>query len=131
MQHAGTSSAKFGRVIIDLVPGGEAGVQVTVTRTCDKPEIVRYADRVLEALSQVSPGFTIKRETNAPGPTISSTTRRRGGPAGTPEDKKIAIIKGWLKVRGGMNQETYAQSRGVAPSTLRRWMRQLREQGKL
>jgi hypothetical protein len=63
--------------------------------------------------------------------TLQLPAGKRGGPVGTPENQKVDTVKGWLEVRGQMNQELYAQSRGVAPSTLRRWTRELRVKGKL
>jgi hypothetical protein len=56
---------------------------------------------------------------------------RRGGPAGTPEDQRLQIVRGWLDVQGRMNQEVYAGSQGIAVSTLRRWMRAFQEAHKL
>ncbi len=57
--------------------------------------------------------------------------RRRGGPIATPEDQMIEIVNGWLKAQGEETQECYCSRKGIAPSTLRNWVRQLRAKGKL
>jgi hypothetical protein len=49
--------------------------------------------------------------------------RRKGGPVPTPDHQKQALIQGWLAVQGHMSQVAYCDSKGISPSTLRKWMR--------
>jgi hypothetical protein len=57
--------------------------------------------------------------------------RRKGGPLGTPEEEKIAYVTGWENVQGNETQEAYCSRKGISPSTLRRWKRELISEGKL
>jgi hypothetical protein len=105
---------------------------VTVTRARDDPAVMNYIEAVLQ---QIARGWPVVVKQTVRSKTVTITLQlpagKRGGPIGTPDDQKVDTIKGWLEVRGQMNQEVYAQSRGVAPSTLRRWIRELRTKGKL
>jgi len=121
-----------GRVSIDIVSLDRGGFEVTVTRSSDKPEIIEYAESVLKEIVRLTPKVIIRRVSpTSPLVTFKSASPKRGGPAGTPEDQKMRIAAGWLRVQGRINQAVYADSQGVAPSTLRRWIRQLRQEGKL
>lgn len=46
---------------------------------------------------------------------------RRGGPVPMPDDKKWAIVEGWLAVQGRVSQKDYCNSKGIGISTLRKW----------
>jgi hypothetical protein len=122
---------RFGRVLIEIVPHSPAGLEASVTRTCDKPEIVGLAEALVNELVRLSPGIVITRGPMETKTVTSKSIGRRGGPIATPEDQKLKVVKGWLRAQGRLNQEIYAQSRGIAPSTLRRWIHQLRQAGKL
>jgi hypothetical protein len=111
-----------GRLIVELLPAAPGELQVTVTRTCNTPDATASEEALLAEIFRVWPqAVTLSAEAPA----------RRGGPAATPEDRRLQIVRGWLGVQGRMNQEVYAGSRGIAVSTLRRWMRQLQEDRKL
>jgi len=120
------------QIRIEIVPLARGGLGVTVTRARDDPAVMNLIEAVLRQIAQGWPVVVMK---TAQPETITVSLQppvgKRGGPASTPEDQKIEIVKGWLEVRGRMNQEVYAHSRGVAASTLRRWMHELREAGKL
>jgi transposase-like protein len=57
--------------------------------------------------------------------------RHQGGPRAIADDQKLRIVRGWLQVQGRVNQEIYSQGHGISSATLRRWMRQLEQKGKL
>lgn len=121
-----------GRVLIEIASDKDRGLQVTVMRTCNEPETVEFVEAILQEMIRIAPHAIIKRgspDSMIERPAIAS--HKRGGPAGTPEGQKMKIVRGWLEVRGRMNQEIYSYSQGVTSSTLRRWVRQLRETGKL
>lgn len=56
---------------------------------------------------------------------------RRGGPLPTPEEDKLKIVMEWLTRQGKETQEDFCNRKGVATSTLRAWIRELRAQNKL
>jgi len=56
---------------------------------------------------------------------------RRGGPLPTPEEDKMKIVTEWLTRQGKETQEDFCNRKGVATSTLRAWIRELRAQNKL
>lgn len=121
-----------GRITIEILPPAREQIQVIVTRTCDNPEVIDLEEAVLRTLALLWPGVVIRRGSyESQTVTPEMIRRKRGGPAGTPADQKMKIVRGWLRVQGRVNQEIYARGQGVAPSTLRRWMRQLRHEGKL
>ncbi len=60
----------------------------------------------------------------------NESKRRRGGPLGTPEEKKLEIVREWHEVQGDTSQEIFCNSRGISSSTLRRWEKELKAQGK-
>ncbi len=129
---AGKGYSTPGRIMIEILPSIRKQIQVIVTRTCDNPEVVDLEEAVLRELVLLWPGVIIRRgSSETQTVTREMIRRKRGGPAGTPEDQKMKIVRGWLKVQGRINQEIYSRSQGVAPSTLRRWMRQLRQEDKL
>ncbi len=107
-------------------------IQVTVDRACDEPEIVAYAEALLTEIVRLWPGVVIRSgELEHAFGSRESRKSQRGGPVATPEGQRIQIVRGWFRVQGQVNQEIYAQSQGIAPSTLRRWIRELRDEGKL
>lgn len=57
--------------------------------------------------------------------------KRGGGPRATPLNEQLRIVKGWLRVMGRINKETYAASQGIDQSTLYRWEKSLEKQGLL
>lgn len=57
--------------------------------------------------------------------------RRRGGPEPVPDEERLRIIQGWYASKGHLLQEDYAPSQWIDASTLRRWIRELRAEGKL
>ncbi len=120
------------QIRIEIVPYASGGMEVMVTWVHDDPAVMNYLKAVLEEIAQGRP-VVVMRTARPETVTIAVQlpVGKRGGPAGTPEDQKMEIVKGWLEVRGRMNQEVYARSRGVASSTLRRWMQELREASKL
>ncbi len=132
MQQAAAATHKFGRVLIEIRPHSPDGLEASVTRTCNKPEIIELAEALVKELVRLSPGIVIKKALPESKPVIAEREgRRRGGPVPTPQDEKMKVVKGWLQVQGRVNQELYARRQGIAPSTLRRWIRQLRREGKL
>ncbi len=121
-----------GRLIIEILPVTPERIEVTVTRTCDNPVVIDSEEELLKVIVRLWPGAVIKRaQPMAPAAASYPTRTRRGGPAGTPEARRIQIVRGWLRVQGRMTQEIYASRQGVAASTLRRWRRQLDADGKL
>ena len=63
--------------------------------------------------------------------TTKKQEKRGGGPLGTDEEKRVEICKGWLEVKGRNPKRVYCQLHGVSVSTLDRWVRQLKADGKL
>ncbi len=123
---------KLGRIFIEITSQSPETIQVTVNRDCHDPAIMAYAEALFTEIVRLWPGHVVWHvESERSLGSTPSTKQRRGGPAGTPQDQRIQIVRGWFNVRGQVNQEIYAQSQGVAPSTLRRWIRQLRDEGKL
>lgn len=57
--------------------------------------------------------------------------KRRGGPEATPEEDRLRIVRGWEDQKGRMLQEVYAATYGIDATTLRRWRRELKNEGKL
>jgi hypothetical protein len=59
--------------------------------------------------------------------------RRGGGPEPPTLEEKIRMVARWFKIRGkrAQTQEGYCADIGIAPSTLRSYIRELRELGKL
>ena len=112
-----------GRALLELrlLPSEE--LQVRVLRLCENPRMQDLVEWTVGQLRVHAPTVRVL-PADPPRP-------KRGGPAGTPEDKKISIAKGWLKGQGHINQEVYARTEGISPATLRRWMRELRETGEL
>ncbi len=128
MRRIQKSKKRAGRVRIDLVSAGSGNVLVTVARACNDPAVLKLADELLDGIARHS-NVTIKNiEPEVP---LSVLARRRGGPAGMPETQRIEIVKGWFKVRGRTKEVDYARSRGISPATLRRWIRELLQAGKL
>lgn len=111
-----------GQIIIKILALPSQQIQVTVIGTCTNPAVIEFLEAVLGEMGQRWPQVVIRRV---------EATKKRGGPIGTPEDQRIKIVRGWLRVQGRMNQEIYANSQGIAPSTLRRWQRELGDKGKL
>lgn len=56
---------------------------------------------------------------------------RRGGPLPMPDSDKEKIVKEWLVAQGKETQENFCNRKGVATSTLRAWIRELRAKNKL
>ncbi len=120
------------QIRIEIAPHASGGLEAKVTQVYDDPVVMSYLEAVLGEIARGQP-VVVMRTARSETVTVALQlpVGKRGGPAGTPEDQKMEIVKGWLEVRGRMNQEVYAHSRGVASSTLRRWMRELREASKL
>ncbi len=128
MRRIQKSKKRAGRVRIDIVSAGTGNVLVTVARACNNPAVLKLADELLGQIAR-HPNVTIKNiEPEVP---LSALVGRRGGPAGMPENQRIEIVRGWFKVRGRIKEVDYAQSRGISPATLRRWIRELLQAGKL
>ncbi|HEY4667617.1 MAG TPA: hypothetical protein VIH26_09985 [Anaerolineales bacterium] len=121
-----------GRLIIEVFPLTPERIEVAVTRTCDNPVVIDAEEELMKEIVRLWPQAVIRRE-QPQVPTVSPSPPggKRGGPAGTPENQRIKIVRGWLRVQGRTHQEVYASSQDISTSTLRRWMRQLREEGKL
>ncbi len=123
---------KFGRIFIEIISQSPETIQVTVSRACDEPEIVAYVEALRAEIVRLWPGAVVWGGESEYGlVSWESPKSQRGGPVGTPEDQRLRIVRGWFDVRGQVNQEIYAQNQGIAPSTLRRWIRELRDEGKL
>ncbi len=107
-------------------------IEVIVTHTGDDLSFMSCIDMLLKEIVKCWPVVHVKVSQSLTDQLAPDRTPgKRGGPIGTPKPQQIEIVRGWLAVQGHMNQEVYAQSRGVAASTLRRWMRELRVEGKL
>jgi len=117
---------------IEIVTVAPEQVEVTVIHRDGDPLLLRCVDRLVQEIARCRPLAPVKIDQpvseSAP---PSRTNGRRGGPSGTPKTQQLEIVQGWLAIQGRMNQEVYAQSRGVAASTLRRWLRDFRVEGKL
>ncbi len=118
-----------GRVRIDIASTGAGGIQVTVARACNNPTVLKLVDEALEDISRRYPKVVIKEV--QPDVPLSALVGKRGGPAGTPENKRIEIVKDWFKAQGRIKEVDYAASHGISPATLRRWTRELVKAGKL
>ena len=117
---------------IEIVSVMPERVEVTVTQTGDDPLLTSCIDIMLKAIAKCWPTVQVRiGQSSTEQPTQYHAHGKRGGPIGTPEPRRLEIVRGWLAAQGQMNQEVYAQSRGVATSTLRRWMHELRAVGKL
>jgi hypothetical protein len=101
---------------------------LTLRLGCDEPRVVELLEHLLAVIMDIWPQARVTavsmQETAGDG-------ARRGGPCGTPKSQRQEVVEGWLRLRGRMNQEVYAQGRGISPATLRRWMRELRDADKL
>lgn len=118
-----------GRVRIDITSSGPDSIQVTVARSCNNPMTLELVDEILDEIFLRRPKVVVKNvEPDTP---LSAVSQKRGGPAGMPDEKRKEIIQGWFKVQGRMKQVQYANSRGISPATLRRWIREMRDTGKL
>lgn len=121
-----------GRIIVELIPVASRRVEVIVTRTCDTPVAIDAEEALLKAIVRLWPEAVVRREPpKALAAAYTPPGTKRGGPIGTPDHQRLQIVRGWLRMQGQMNQEIYASSQGIAASTLRRWLRQLREEDKL
>ncbi len=115
--------------IVSLTP---ERVEVMVTHANDDPLFMSRIDRMMREMVECWPIVHVKISPSSTEElTPDHAHGKRGGPIGTPDSQRFEIVRGWLAIQGRMNQEVYAQSRGVAASTLRRWMRELRAEGKL
>jgi hypothetical protein len=118
-----------GQVRIEIASSDPDSIQVTVARSCNNPVILELVDEILNEIYLRRPKVVVKNaEPDAP---LGPTSQKRGGPAGMPDEKRIEIVQGWFKVQGRMKQALYANSQGISPATLRRWIREMRETGKL
>lgn len=129
MRHSGHATRPSGRVRIDITSSGPDSIQVLVARSCNNPAILELVDEILDEIFVRRPKVLVKNV--EPGVPFSATSQKRGGPAGMPDEKRIEIVQGWFKVQGRMKQVLYANSQGISPATLRRWVREMREAGKL
>lgn len=116
----------IGRATIELVmlPSGEA--QVRVMRWCDKPTMVETVTAMLTAVEHLPHVVVTPFD-----PDELLRKRHKGGPIPPSDTEKLRIVREWLKVQGQMNQKVFARQHSISPATLRRWMRQLEEQGRL
>jgi hypothetical protein len=112
-------------LLVSIMPPMQEGEGTANLMVKDRRTITDDCRTPVKAISQVA-RYLAKWGTEA-------MTRRRGGPEPTPEEDKVKIVKGWREVKGTgkMTQETYALSRWIDPRTLRRWERELEEEGKL
>ncbi len=117
---------------IEIVSVTPERVEVTVTHADDDPLLMSCTDLILREIAKCWPMVHVKiGQSSTERLTPHRAHGKRGGPIGTPKPQRLEIVRGWLAMQGRMNQEVYAQSRGVAASTLRRWMHELRIEGKL
>lgn len=117
---------------IEIVSLAPERVEVTVTHADDDPLLMSCTDLILREIAECWPIVHVKiSQSSTEERTQDRAHSKRGGPIGTPVSQRLEIVRGWLAIQGQINQEVYAQSRGVAASTLRRWMRELRAEGKL
>ena len=120
------------QIKIEVTPLPGKRIEVTIVYASDDRAIIDGVQAVVSKIVKAWPraGVRIVRsETEST--SLCPTAGKHGGPAGTPENQKQWIVKGWLEIQGRMNQEVYANSNGISSSTLRRWMRELRANGKL
>lgn len=129
MRGARKSGNRSGRIKIDIAHSDPDGIEVTVVRSCDDPVLQNLADEILSDLVRRQPGVIVKR-IESPAPS-SGSSQKRGGPAGLPENKRLEIVRGWYLVQGRVKETTFAHSHNISPSTLRRWIREFRQAGKL
>jgi hypothetical protein len=118
-----------GQVRIEITLSDPDSIQVTVARSCNDPVILELVDEILDEIFLRRPKVVVK--TAEPDAPLGATSEKRGGPAGMPDEKRIEIVQGWFKVQGRMKQALYANSQGISPATLRRWIREMRNTGKL
>lgn len=119
----------MGRVIIEISSSEPEGVQVIVARACRDPHIIQLVAQMLDPIIRSQPAVIVQEvDLEAP---LDVTKRKRGGPVGMPEAKRLEIIAGWFKVQGRVKEVVYANSQGISPSTLRRWIHEFRQAGKL
>lgn len=118
-----------GQVRIEITLSDPDSIQVTIARSCNNPMILELVDEILNEIFLRRPKVVVKNaESDAP---LGATSQKRGGPAGMPDEKRMEIVQGWFKVQGRMKQVLYADSRGISAATLRRWIREMRDTGKL
>lgn len=56
-------------------------------------------------------------------------TKRKGGPKGTSKEEREKYVKGWLREQDKISQEGYCHREGFGASTLRSWMRKMKDDG--
>ncbi len=117
---------------IEIVAVAPERVEITVIHRDGDPLLLRCVDMLVQEIAKCQPMALVKvdqfsSEVAPP----SCTNGKRGGPSGTPKAQQLEIVQGWLTIQGRMNQEVYAHSHGIAASTLRRWLRAFRVEGKL
>ena len=102
----------------------------------------QLADRFLNLVPSVKPLISVSASLSAVEEQGVKTTQalpeakpveplRRGGPLPTPDADKEKIVKEWMEVQGKETQEDFSRRKGVATSTLRAWIRDLRAKKKL
>jgi len=120
------------QIIIDKTLGKPERIEVAVPRAGDRVAIDEYMGQVLDEIARRWPESVITRvPLETPAARSHPSGHKRGGPASTPERQRIEIVREWLDVQGRVNQEVYAQAHGISTATLRRWIHQLRQAGKL
>ncbi len=121
------------RIVIEIVPTHPSSDYTAMANAYDLATLLHDFEMELRAFFQLWPEVRVSRNFAARDLILTPyyDSKKRGGPMGTPEDQKTKIVKGWQQVQGRMNQEVYASSQGIACSTLRRWIRELRQLGKL
>jgi hypothetical protein len=62
---------------------------------------------------------------------VKGKAKIKPGPKDKPDDMKLRLVLGWLKEQDTITQEGYCKREGISPSTLRKWRKELEEQGKL
>lgn len=98
----------------------------------------RFLDLVPSVESSISPSTTWSageetsaQKTNGAAEGQGTEPLRRCGPLPTPEEDKVEIVTEWLTRQGRETQEDFCNRKGVATSTLRAWIRELRTKNKL
>jgi hypothetical protein len=114
-----------------ILAGQHASRAVTVVRGF-APRVVHLSHRMSKFFPSAQRDHWIEVFTaqafHGPG-SIGHT--RQGGPIPTPEQDRLDIVRRWQEKRGRMKQEVFASMHGISGRTLRRWEKDLKEQGKL
>ena len=107
------------RVEATMIPMEGAGPGVT--RVTVKRVISDNGKTPVSAIGQIARYSTL----------VTDFHKRQAGPKALPERDRLRIVRGWRQVKGRVLQRDYAEGQWVSPRILRRWERELEEQGKL